>query len=207
MSQDDVSKRLLKALLLIKDHGPEVKHHGICIAVVHALGNESMADDITADDLLEEVMATWPKSTGSINFPVPGTNGRSYTACYVDCRRDKTNMWDPETEYGRLRLELLDHCIAHLQGGMMKHLQQSLNTSDDSFTYTVSGETEASYLVDSDGYLHDMKANRIIGKFKLGNDQWHLYIDDNLFMSGPPNGLFNLPEFEQEALTKLVNLE
>lgn len=89
----------------------------------------------------------------------------------------------------------------------MKHLQQSLNTSDDSFTYTISGETEASYLVDSDGYLHDMKANKIIGKFKLGDSQWHLYIDDNLFMSGPPNELFNLPEFEQEALTKLVNLE
>lgn len=114
MSQDSVRKRLLEALLLIKDHGPEVKHHGICFAVVHALGNESLGDDIPVDDLLEEIMATWPKSSGSVNFPVPGTNGKGYGECYTDARVAKENMWDPETEYGRLRLQLLDHCINKL---------------------------------------------------------------------------------------------
>lgn len=116
MSQDAARKRLLDALLLIKDHGPKVKHTGICHAVMHALGNESPADDIPVENLLEKVIATWPKTTGSIIFPVPGTNGKSYIACFVDSRRGKENMWDPKTEYGRLRLALLDHCINQLQG-------------------------------------------------------------------------------------------
>jgi hypothetical protein len=87
----------------------------------------------------------------------------------------------------------------------MKHLQQSLNTDDDSFTYTVSGETEPSYLVDSNGCLYDMKINKQIGKYKLGKDQWSLYLDDTLFMEGPSNGLFYLPEFELKSLTALIN--
>lgn len=87
----------------------------------------------------------------------------------------------------------------------MKHLNQVLDTLDDSFTYTVGGETEPTYRVDSDGYLHDIKKGEYIGKFKLGNAQWHLYIGDTLFMEGPENGLFKLPEFELKALTALVN--
>lgn len=85
----------------------------------------------------------------------------------------------------------------------MKHLQQSLNTDDDSFTYTVSGETEPRYRVDSNANLFEH--GMYIGKYKLGDGQWHLYLDDVLYMSGPPNGLFKLPEFELKSLTALVN--
>lgn len=87
----------------------------------------------------------------------------------------------------------------------MKHLYQQLNTQDDSFTYTVSGESEPTYLVDRDADLIDCKRGKVIGRYKLGNNQWHLYIDDVLFMSGPPNGLFKLPEFELKSLTALIN--
>lgn len=87
----------------------------------------------------------------------------------------------------------------------MKHLQQSLNTDDDSFTYTVSGETEPSYLVDSNGYLHDMKRDKNIGKFRLSNGTWSLYIGDVLYMTGPDRMMFGLPEFELKSLTALVN--
>ena len=92
---------------------------------------------------------------------------------------------------------------------MKKRLCQELNTQDDSFTYTVSGESEPTYLVDCHADLIDCKRGKVIGRFKLSSgdscNQWHLYIDDVLFMSGPPNGLFKLPEFELDSLTALIN--
>lgn len=87
----------------------------------------------------------------------------------------------------------------------MKHLHQSLNTDDDSFTYTVSGETEPSYRVDSNGYLHDMKSGEIIGKYTMREYKWHLFIGGVLLKSSGPNTMFKLPEFELETLTVLVN--
>lgn len=85
----------------------------------------------------------------------------------------------------------------------MKRLLQELNTQDDSFTYTVRGESEPTYKVDSNAYL--TRKGVTIGKYTLGENQWHLYLDDILFMSGPPNGLFMLPEFELKSLTALIN--
>lgn len=86
---------------------------------------------------------------------------------------------------------------------MKKHLRQELNTKDDSFTYTLFGENEPTYKVDSSGYL--TKKGVTIGKYRLGDNQWHLYLDDVLFMSGPKDGLFYLPEFELKSLTALIN--
>lgn len=87
----------------------------------------------------------------------------------------------------------------------MKRLKQDLNTSDDSFSYTLIGEAEPLYRVDNDGRL--TKSGVEIGKFVLGDNQWHLCIDGVMVDSGPQNGLFKLPEFELKALTSLVNLE
>lgn len=93
----------------------------------------------------------------------------------------------------------------------MKYLNQTLNTKDDSFSYTLMGETTPLYKVDCSGYL--TSGDKCLGKFKLGDNQWHLYLNNplamehELFMSGPPNGLFYLPEFELKALTALVNLD
>lgn len=85
----------------------------------------------------------------------------------------------------------------------MIRLEQELNLDDDSFTYTVRGEDEPRYRVNSDAALTEFGVQ--IGKFTLGDNQWHLYLGDTLYMSGPPNGLFTLPEFELKALTALVN--
>ena len=87
----------------------------------------------------------------------------------------------------------------------MIRLEQSLSTDDDSFSYTVRGEDTMRYHVDNNANLYERGA--LIGKFKLGDNQWHLYLGDALYMSGPPNGLFKLPEFELKALTALVNQE
>lgn len=85
----------------------------------------------------------------------------------------------------------------------MKYLHQKLHTSDDSFTYTVMGETEPHYRVDCHGYL--MRGNDCIGKFTLRGEQWHLIMDGVTVASGPEKGLHKLPEFELKALTDLYN--
>lgn len=85
----------------------------------------------------------------------------------------------------------------------MKRLHQELDTNTDAFTYTVIGDTEPLYVVDSSGNLTEK--GKPIGKFRLQNKQWYLVANGSVFMAGPPNGLFGLPEFELKALTALVN--
>lgn len=85
----------------------------------------------------------------------------------------------------------------------MKRLIQKLDMVQDSFSYTVYGEDEPLYIVDSSGYVTSKGIE--IGKFKLRDNQWHLYLSNELYRSGPTNGLFKLPEFELKALTELVN--
>lgn len=85
----------------------------------------------------------------------------------------------------------------------MKYLRQSFDFDDDSISYTVLGETDPLYRVDSSGHLTEK--GKQIGKFMLGENQWHLYLDGQLPISGPENGLFKLPEFELKVLTELVN--
>lgn len=87
----------------------------------------------------------------------------------------------------------------------MKYLKQTLCTKTDSFSYTLLGGSVPLYHVDSSGYLTEQ--GKQIGKFSLRDNQWHLYLGDTLFMSGRPNGLFNLPEFELKALNILINKE
>lgn len=86
----------------------------------------------------------------------------------------------------------------------MKHLSQKLCTKTDSFSYSVIGEETPTYLVDSHGCLFEK--GKEVGRFRLQSEQWYLVIDgQGVFMTGPPNGLHKLPEFELKALTKLVN--
>lgn len=87
----------------------------------------------------------------------------------------------------------------------MHHLHQKFDFNDDSISYRVNGESDPLYRVDSSGYLTKLGAQ--IGKFNLIDNQWHLVIDNKIFMSGPVGGLFKLPEFELKALTALVNQE
>lgn len=85
----------------------------------------------------------------------------------------------------------------------MKRLIQHLDMVNDALSYTVAGESEPLYRVDRSGYLTSKGVE--IGKFKLRDNQWHLYLSGELYRSGPTNGLFKLPEFELKVLTELVN--
>lgn len=106
--------KLFHALVDVKRDGPQDPYEGLCMAVANAAGYAHVHENLELDDLLHELMVSWPKATGSSDFPVPGTDGQSYLAAYVDRRTNRESLWDPKTEYGRLRLELLDHCINKL---------------------------------------------------------------------------------------------
>lgn len=85
----------------------------------------------------------------------------------------------------------------------MKPLMQDLDTSDDSFSYTLLGETDPLYRVDSNGYL--TKRGLQIGKFCLRADHWDLVLDDGTVYQGLDFGTFYLPEFELHILSRLAN--
>lgn len=81
-------------------------------------------------------------------------------------------------------------------------LHQKLNTKDDSFTYTLPGDSECLFKVDSNAALYLL--GKQIGKYKLVTDKWQLWIDGNLFDSSDPNTLFYLPEFELDSLNQIL---
>lgn len=85
----------------------------------------------------------------------------------------------------------------------MKRLKQELNTQDDSFTYTVLGESEPTYKVDAGARLFEKGVH--IGDYRMRQEQWHLYINGESVMHSEPNSLFKLPEFELKSLTALIN--
>lgn len=60
-------------------------------------------------ELLKDVMAKWPKYSGSRLYPVPvdEDNKGNPTSAYYFYKE----LWDKNTEYGRLRWELLDWLI------------------------------------------------------------------------------------------------
>lgn len=60
--------------------------------------------------ILRELFKTWPKYSGNREYPIQ-VEDEDPEATYIYCK----NMWDKSTEYGQLRWELLDHCIAQLQ--------------------------------------------------------------------------------------------
>lgn len=85
----------------------------------------------------------------------------------------------------------------------MKTLMQHLDTKDDSFSYTLLGETDPLYRVDSSGYLTERGVQ--IGKFCLRGKVWDLVLADGKVFHGLDFGMFGLPEFEHYILSKLAN--
>lgn len=67
--------------------------------------------------ILKNAMCEWPKRSDCRVYPVPIRNETPSAAlaqmAYVRERENKRSLWDADTEYGRLRWELLDWLIKH----------------------------------------------------------------------------------------------
>jgi hypothetical protein len=95
-------------------------------------------------------------------------------------------------------------CILDTAKWEAGYIQQILNMNDDSMSFLDDETGETLFKVDSSGYLTN-GAGDDIGEFCLGDKQWTLKIDGEVFAEGPQNGLFKLPEFELVAIVKLLN--
>lgn len=65
-------------------------------------------DRCKAWQTLKAAIARWPKHGGDMTYPVPGGE-EAY-----DAARETDSHWDVNSEYGRLRFELLDWVIQEL---------------------------------------------------------------------------------------------
>lgn len=115
--QSNASKLLLDALLTLQTDGPVLPTQGICGNTQHFLESHTpwgMEEGADLDDWLLMMWPLWEYWTGSSMYPVPASNTMR---CPDAARTAYTQFqeWDGSTEYGQLRLDLLNHCIVTLQ--------------------------------------------------------------------------------------------
>lgn len=92
---------LLERLRALRDDGPSLVRVGIC-------GNIGTRSERDAEQLAA-LFRSWPNFSGCPVYPVPGVAGMPPDEAFIRIH----DVW--EGEYGDLRRELLDHCIAELE--------------------------------------------------------------------------------------------
>ena len=101
--------RILERLQQIKAAERRDSGMGICVNLV-CFGRERIPQ---ASTWLRYQFPKWPKYSGNPEYPVPATQvGETGDSQYIGTR----NLYNPGTEYGRLRLELLDFLIEQAKG-------------------------------------------------------------------------------------------
>lgn len=98
---------LLTALKQLRENGPKNRDAGIC-SQFDLYGSYSLKENRQFRASFE----TWPHYSGDDSFPVPSPY-KSMDAIDAYFYTDN-DLWDRDTEYGRLRWDLLDHIIAEM---------------------------------------------------------------------------------------------
>lgn len=127
---------LLERLRTLRDDGPEFCYAGICGNIGTVSGGDK--------EQLDVLFRSWPKFSGSVVYPVPGVAGMTPGGAFAHIR----DVW--VGEYGDLRRELLDHCIAELEAQFPEtptdeELRAKLR---DGATYRVTGSTRVYHCFD-----------------------------------------------------------
>lgn len=98
---------LLTALKQLRENGPYDRSTGIC--------SQFDSPELYSTAELRQYLdsfKTWPHYSGDSSFPVPSPDvSIEAIDAYFDNLGD---LWDRDTEYGRLRWDLLDHIIKEL---------------------------------------------------------------------------------------------
>ena len=104
---------LRDALLAIRsDPELRIERQGICSSVDLFFSKKKVLFDIHDSCDLRHLMSLWPKFSGYVHYPVPPTiEGKDSSSEYHQC----PDTWNQETEYGKLRWELLEFCIQRLE--------------------------------------------------------------------------------------------
>lgn len=100
---------LLEKLQELHTNGPAPYYHGIYTQVNGITHLER--------GYMLYLMRQWPERSGHIDWPVPASQAdKSPEAAYHKYMESNTKqMWDRNTEYGKLRWELLEWLIEELQ--------------------------------------------------------------------------------------------
>ena len=104
---NQVKQQMLTLLLQIQVDGPISNRRGICDQLTKRL---PFGYGVVMKSM-EEMFKTWPLYSGDTTFPVPHPE-QDPDRAYLDT---DGNIWDRDTEYGRNRWSLLEHCISQLQ--------------------------------------------------------------------------------------------
>lgn len=98
---------LLTTLKQLRENGPKNRDGGIC-SQLDLFGWYSAEEHRQ----FRASFKTWPHYSGDIDFPVPSPDkSMDATDAYFD---ESNDLWDRDTEYGRLRWDLLDHIIKEI---------------------------------------------------------------------------------------------
>jgi len=101
----------LQALINLRDNGPKHFSMGVC-------GNIFDACDVYIPrEIIEQeiwdMAPDWPYYSGDTKYPVPHPSYSPRRAYNVAHLHD--NMWDKDTEYGKMRYNLLNFLIAETE--------------------------------------------------------------------------------------------
>ena len=99
----------LKALQIRVASGTNHKDEGICYNL--------FLDDCSVEfEALNELFTLWPKFSGNVGYPIYSGSLRHASAKneYIFYQH-RSSLWDEKTEYGKLRIELLQFCIDYLE--------------------------------------------------------------------------------------------
>lgn len=108
------SALLLEALKAVKEDST-LRYYdiGICCAVERFFMRKDIRLQEKDGNMMRSIMRKWPKYSGRSYYPIPAVTEPDP---YFEYHKH-TNLWSKETEYGRLRWELLEFCIETLTPG------------------------------------------------------------------------------------------
>lgn len=110
----DLRQHALEALQQIAATGPVYLDLGICSSVQEIWDKEGVKySDKQFDEIFDPLFASWPDKSCSDAYPV-GNWSMQPNMLFWAHYDNKRSMWDPETRYGKARLDLLAHCIKEL---------------------------------------------------------------------------------------------
>jgi hypothetical protein len=104
-----IDKILLECLLKVKRQKKE-RSWGICYSVLTAAKLDQVSGINHLVDKLDALFETWPKFSGDSEFPVP-----SPLISIPDKEEAYIRLPKWTGRYGRLRIQLLNHCIRELK--------------------------------------------------------------------------------------------
>lgn len=89
---------------------------GICHNVEFTMNGDSYIF-YDVPNALREAFKEWPNFSGNLGFPIPDTRNNTTldAVSMYFYAAEQNSVWSKRTAYGRLRYDLLEHCIKYFE--------------------------------------------------------------------------------------------